>query len=155
MKGRDNVKYGKEETKKKKRQNCSNTVENHRIFISSYLFPRIFLEYPILWFIPYNILRISSGLFHSLSLYYVILTHSFIFNKKNIIFLYFFTDTNLKLMSEGNEYFIDQNIEYIQQVSPYIRKLNTIISLILGIRIYTKSAPLQLIHSYSYTEFIS
>ena len=58
-------------------------------------------------------------------------------------------DTNLKIMSEGNKYFIDQNIEYIQQVSPYIRKLNTIISSILGIRIYTKFAPLQLIYNYT------
>ena len=49
-------------------------------------------------------------------------------------------------MSEGNKYFMDQNIEYIQQVSPYIRKLNTIISLILGLRMYTKSAPLQLLY---------
>ena len=30
--------------------NCLITVENHRIF--SDLFPRIFLEYPIIWFIP-------------------------------------------------------------------------------------------------------
>ena len=30
--------------------NCLITVENHRIF--SDLFPRIFLEYHILWFIP-------------------------------------------------------------------------------------------------------
>ena len=54
---------------------------------------------------------------------------------------------NLEIMSEGNKYFIDQNTEYIQQVSPYIRKWNTIISLILGIRIYSKSAPLQLIYN--------